>query len=73
MGSNFFRDMKIHNMIYQGNVFGPTLWNIFFADAAMAVKVHGFPEIFFADDLNCYKAFGLFIGTLQLHAQMRQC
>ena len=43
------------------------------ADADIAVKLHGFLEIVFADDLNCYKDFGLSITNSKLHAQMRQC
>eukprot|EP00959_Pyramimonas_sp_CCMP1952_P186015 3889550-Pyramimonas_sp.AAC.1 len=45
------------NMIYQGTVFGPPLWNIFFHDAAAAVRQGGFQELVFADDLNAVKAY----------------
>ena len=65
--------MMIHNMVYQGAVLGPPLWNIYYAYAAVAVNLHGILEIIFADDLNCYKDFGLSIANSELQAQMRQC
>ena len=46
-------------MVYQGTVLGPPLWNVFDEDAAIAIRVHGFCEIVFADDLNACKAFEL--------------
>ena len=73
VGGKFSRDMKIGNMVYQGTVLGPPLWNIYYADAATAVKVHRFLEIIFADDLNCYKDFGLSVPNSELHVQMRHC
>ena len=60
-------------MVYQGTVLGPPLWNIYYADAAIAVKVHGFLEIVFADDLNCFKDFGIHISNSELHEEMRRC
>ena len=52
VGGKFSRDLKIRNMVYQRRVLGPPLWNIYYADASIAVNVHGFLEIVFADDLN---------------------
>ena len=46
------------------------MWNIYYADADIAVKVHGFLDMVFADDLNCYKDFELSIANSELHAQM---
>ena len=65
--------MKITNMVYQGTVFGPPLWNIYFADAASDVNLCEFLEIIFADDLNCFKNFGLYVPNSELHAEMRRC
>jgi hypothetical protein len=44
----------IEDMVYQGTVLGPQLWNIFFEDAARAIK-NMFEEVVYADDLNAYK------------------
>ena len=65
--------MKIGNMVYQGTVLGPPLWNIYYAEAAIAVKVRGFLEIVFADDLNCFKDFGFNVTHETMHGEMHQC
>ena len=49
--------MSLENMIYQGTVWGPTLWNIYYRDAAIPLRRHGFLEVVYADDLNCFKFF----------------
>ena len=73
VGGKLSKDMNIHNMVYQGTVLGPPLWNIFYADAAVAVNLLGFLEIIFADDLNCFKDFGIHAPNLKLHAEIRRC
>ena len=67
------RGMMIHNMVYQGTVLGPPLWNIYYADAAVAVNLHGFLEIIFAGDLNCFNDFGLHTPNSELHDEMCSC
>ena len=47
----------IHNMVYQGTVTGPQLWNLYFADAAHAIEEYMFEEVVYADDLNAYRQF----------------
>ena len=47
----------IRDMVYQGTVLGPQLWNLFFEDAAEAINEYTFEEIVYADDLNAYKEF----------------
>ena len=73
VGGKFSRDMKIKNMVYQGTVLGPPLWNIYYADAALAVNLHGFLEIIFADDLNCFKDFGVQTPNSELQTEMDKC
>ena len=55
----FSRDMNIHSMVYQGIVLGQPLWNVYYADAAVAMNLIGFMEIVSADDLKCFKDDGL--------------
>ena len=50
-------DMPLCNMVFQGTVTGPILWNIFFEDARHAINETFFDEIVFADDLNSYCIF----------------
>ena len=45
----------IQDMVFQGTVLGPQLWNLFFADAADAIREVMFTEMVYADDLNAYK------------------
>ena len=49
--------MELLNQVYQGTVWGPTLWNLFFEDSDKAIHRAGFTEVKFADDLNAYKEF----------------
>ena len=49
--------MVLRDMVFQGTVWGPQLWNAFFCDASRAVREKGFTEKVYADDLNAYKAF----------------
>ena len=51
--------IQLKNMIYQGIVWGPWLWNLFYEDARSALLVHDFLEVVFADDLNAFIAFTL--------------
>ena len=47
----------IKNMVYQGTVWGPPLWNVFFEDARHAINNEGFLDVFFAGGLNSFKSF----------------
>ena len=48
---------ELANQVFQGTVWGPPLWNVFFEDAREPVNKAGFLDAFFADDLNCYKMY----------------
>ena len=49
--------MTLSNMVYQGTVSGPILWNLFFEDARLAINECFFIEVVYADDLNAYRIF----------------
>ena len=51
--------MELTNMVYQGTVWGPTLWNLFYEDARLAIELVEFTAMVYADDLNAYKSFKL--------------
>ena len=57
VGWKFSGDIVIRDMVYQGTVLGPPLWNVFYEDAAIAIRVHGFCEVVFADDGICWNCF----------------
>ena len=48
---------RLIDMVFQGTVWGPTLWNVFFADAREAIANAHFEEVVFADDLNAWRVF----------------
>ena len=49
--------MTLSDMVYQGTVTGPILWNLFFEDARHAINECFFTEVVYADDLNAYRVF----------------
>ena len=51
--------MQLRDMIYQGTVWGPWFWNIFYEDARLALHVAEFMEVVFADELNAFRSFAL--------------
>eukprot|EP00973_Karenia_brevis_P002597 354867-Karenia_brevis.AAC.1 len=58
-------------MVYQGTVWGPWLWNIFFCDAADAIHERHYQEIVFADDLNAFKIFDRDETNSNIYADLR--
>ena len=59
VGGQHSDPMRLRDMIYQGTVWGPWLWNIFYEDARLALHVAAFMEVVFADDLNAFRPFPL--------------
>ena len=68
----------LRDMVYQGTVWGPPLWNCFYEDAQPIVRTEGFTDSVFAEDRNCFKHFPkemhikdilleMFRGQTQLH------
>ena len=49
--------MTLMDMVYQGTVTGPTLWNSFFEDARQSLNDCLYTEVVYADDLNAYRVF----------------
>ena len=67
--------MNLSNMVFQGTVTGPTLWNFFNEDARHAINECFYKEVVFADDLNAYRVFtsdthnSAIIGSLNMCQQ----
>ena len=57
VGGEFSKEFALLNMVFQGTVLGPSLWNAFFEDARNPINAQRFIEIVFADDLNAYKNY----------------
>ena len=58
VGGEVSKPMTLVDMIFQGTVLGPSLWNLFYGDAKAAIQQFFFSEIVYADDLNSYRVFG---------------
>ena len=65
--------IRLKDMIYQGTVWGPWLWNLFYEDARLALLVHDFQETVFADDLNAFRAFLLQTPNHDLITASKAC
>ena len=55
--------MNLSDMVFQGTVWGPSLWNAFFGDAAWAIRFADFELVVYADDLNAFREYPL--GTCE--------
>jgi hypothetical protein len=58
----FSQDVPLSNMVFQGTVLGPPLWNCYYEDAHKAVLEALFLDTVFADDLNCFRVFDACYG-----------
>jgi len=63
----------LSNMTYQGTVWGPPLWNLFFADAPLALRKCAFQEVIYADDLNAFRVFLNSVSNDFVLCQLRRC
>jgi hypothetical protein len=59
VGGRCSQEMGLENQVFQGTVWGPSLWNTYFEDATDAVETLGFIAMVFADDLDSFKAYPL--------------
>ena len=63
----------LFNMIYQGTVLGPPLWNAFFEDARLAIEKAGFTDTKFADDLQAYKRYAKNVRNSTIFRHTARC
>lgn len=63
----------LSNMVFQGTVSGPSLWNSYYADANRAVESCEYTGTVFADDLNCFKVFDGSIGNRYIYSESKRC
>jgi hypothetical protein len=73
VGGQSSESFDLANMVFQGTVWGRTLWNMFYEDARRAVNEVFFKEIIYADDLNAYRAFTKDTSNEHMFACMRLC
>ena len=66
------KQFVLSNMIFQGTVIGPILWNLFFADVSEAIP-DDIEEDKFADDLTASKSFEPTTDDEVILANMKDC
>jgi hypothetical protein len=64
---------SLKNMLHQGTVMGPILWNVFFEDARRAIEEWFFEEVAYADDLNAYREFTESTTNAQVIGTIKNC
>ena len=47
-------EFRLSNMLFQGTVWGPPLWNAFFGDASCVLRSLDFTVVIYADDYNAF-------------------
>ena len=67
------RSMVLKDMVFQGTVWGPPLWNSFYAESSRPIRKCDFQEIIFADDLNAWKKFTAGSSHADMLAGMKTC
>ena len=65
--------LGLQNMVFQGTVLGPMLWNVFYKDASVAIRSKSFEEIVFADDLNAFKKYSAEVPNEAILQDMDSC
>ena len=63
----------LSDMTFQGTVWGPPLWNLFFADSPLALRKCGFQEVIYADDLNAFREFLNSVSNEFIVSQLQRC
>ena len=67
------RELSLYDMVYQGTVLGPALWNLFYADVRRACQKAGYKEVVFADDLHAYDVADVSIPNEKLLTEAAGC
>lgn len=50
-------EFRLSNMLFQGTVWGPPLWNAFFGDASCVLRSLDFTVVIYADDYNAFRFY----------------
>ena len=61
----------LSNIVFQGSVWGPTLWNAFVGDASCVFLSAVFCIIIYADDLNAFKAYDRNVSNSTVLSELR--
>ena len=65
--------MRLADMVFQGTVWRPTLWNVYFGDCVCAISCCGFEAVIYADDCNAFRAFSRQISNDEVIEALMEC
>ena len=65
--------MHLSNMVYQGTVWGPPLWNVHFGDCICSITCCGFEAVVYADDCNAFRRFHRHVANNVVLEQLLEC
>ena len=65
--------MHLSNMVYQGTVWGPPLWNVHFGDCICSITCCGFEAVVNADDCNAFRRFHRHVANNVVLEQLLEC
>ena len=66
-------ECPLRDMVYQGTVLGPILWDLFFADARIPIRDAKFEEIIYADDLNAMREYSASVAGDTILRDCKRC
>ena len=73
VGGDASKEFELKDMVFQGTVWGPTLWIIFDEDARMAIQELLYNEIVYTDDLNAYREFPGMAPNVKIKKSLGLC
>jgi len=73
VGGETSDEFELMNQVFQGTVLGPSLWNLFYADAKDPIRAAGFKELMFADDLHSYRGYSGHARNCYIRKQTQKC
>ena len=65
--------MRLRDMVFQGTVWGPSLWNAFFGDCVCAIQTCDFEAVIYADDCNAFKRYPSCFANRFIFEDLREC
>ena len=67
------RPMRLRDIVFQGTVWGPQLWNAFFGDCVVAIRGCSFDVVIYADDCNAFKPYPRSTSDALIMDDLREC
>jgi hypothetical protein len=73
VGGSRSEEFTLSDMVFQGTVWGPPLWNAFYEDARRAINELMYTETVYADDLNAFRVFPASVQNTNVLKSLAAC